>query len=615
MVFRMTMIGMRYTVPEGASSLVVRCNFLHLEGDIDMSVITPSDDTITSGSISDEELITILPAPGEDEIEPGVYKIRVYGWIFARLNAYDLIVSSELAPPPPPPSPEDNYEVNNQPAQAYNITGLRGSSLSADNGLGTCLDPDWYSFTVTGDETLVTINLAYTHYVAANLVLELRARNGSPIYASSDVATEDTGETITYRLPGAGTYMILVHGDYIYGAQYDLSWDATAPVPDDIYENNDTLAAATSIQSSRGGQFSPKAIQYDYDWYTFTTAPGESLVSLVITPDNPDAELEARFYYNKANQFEQFFDQDDDGDISTLFYAPTAAAAEYHVLVTGDGSGESYTIAWNAFESPGLNENDAYEHNDYGAIAYDLSSHSGVPLSSIHGVGALVPNDTDWYQFRLPAGHDQLRIVDVGEDWFILQFFSWLYDSSGNQLDVVWIDDELVVTGAPGALYKLEILGTSEDFRYEYDFYWTSSSSTPPTDGDLLDDDWERAHSADGAASIDPMGNPDADRYPNWAEYTLDLDPNVFSSKVVRQFENGDYIYMQFTQRKSAIEAGYTISVQESSSLSFSGAEAVHVATVDSPDDPEVELVTYRCSQTLDVAPQCFFMLEVNQPE
>ena len=95
----------------------------------------------------------------------------------------------------------------------------------------------------------------------------------------------------------------------------------------------------------------------------------------------------------------------------------------------------------------------------------------------------------------------------------------------------------------------------------------------------------------------------------------MDLDPDVFSSDVIRQFSADGYSHVQFRQRQEAIDAEFKVIVKESPNLAFSDSEAVHVSTVTSPDDPDVVIVTYRCSQPLSIMAKCFFMLEIQKPD
>jgi hypothetical protein len=602
----------KYDVPVGAFSLTVDVAFRHSEGDLDMTLTAPDGTLVgTSAGVGDTEQIIILPIPPAETIPEGVYALRLYGFAGNHNSAYDLVFTVVDPLPTPPPAPEDNYEVNNthlDPSTVLSDSSQRGVLLSSINGYGTQLDADWYQITVPSGQNMVTVHCDFINYAEGNIDMALYTSGGSPV-ATSATTTDD--ETITYLAAASGgTYLIQITGVNA-GITYDLSWTSVSPPAEDAYEPS-SFGDPTDIDSGSWlSLINGKGIQYNQDWYSFTTT-GKNLISLVCEFTHSEQDNLRMVLYRNGYEVES---SDGSDNHETIIYRDSiGGSASYKVLIDGSDNGTSYDLIWNATALDATTPvEDNYEDNDDYFEAYSLSNHEGIWLSAIDGNGVKIDNDNDWYRIDVPAGKASVHI-----DSFVVDsdYDLYLRDKDGRVMSSISGGSESSITpNSDGDTFYLEIRSSFNGTQYDIAWYSTDLSAVNlDVDSDQLADAWEQANGLSISAN-NTDENLDADRYPNWAEYTLNLDPNVFSSNVVRQFQDSNYTYIQFTQRKDAIENGYTIIVKESPTLSFSSDQAVHVSTVASPDYSEVEIVTYRCSSTLTEAPTCFFMLEINKPE
>ncbi|CAA6679984.1 MULTISPECIES: DUF1573 domain-containing protein [unclassified Lentimonas] len=603
----------KYTVPEGSYALTVEANFIHAEGDLDMALTTPDGTVYVSAGVVDEEYIFIFPDTLEETIEGGDYFLRLYGWAGNHNSAYDLSFTVLEPPALPDPAPEDNYESNNtfeDPSTALSSASQRGVLLSNVNGFGTQLNADWYRISVPSGQNMVTVQCDFIHYADGNIDMAIYTGNGNPVATAT---SSSSNETITFLAAASGgTYLIQITGENA-GVNYDLSWTSTSPPAEDAYEPN-SFVKPTNINSLEGQWLSTRsgnAIQYNADWYTFSTTGKNLLIIDCQFSHSDDNDLRMVLYRNGY----EVDSIDSDSGLETLFYFDDDGGdATYKLLIDGPGNGTSYDLYWNAYS---LNTTtpveDNYEDNDDYFEARSLSSHEGTWLSAINGYGVKIDDDNDWYRIDIPAGKS---LVTINTAYVNYDYIVYLRDKDGRIL-YNWDGGSTgqVTPNSDGDTFYLNI--TTYFNGAKYDIRWnatTASITALDADSDNLSDAWEQANGL-SIESINTDENLDADRYPNWAEYTLNLDPNVFSSNIVRQFQDEDYIYIQFTQRQDAIADGYSVTVKESATLSFSSHEAVHVSTVPSPDSDQLQIVTYRCSNKLSDTPACFFMLEVNKPE
>lgn len=579
-----------YDVPEGSGSLDIEMFFIDDEGDLDMELFDSNGSSIAeSAGVSDYEQIVILPDDQGGTLNAGVYTLLVYGFGGPTQSAYNLRFTVEEPVALPPPSPDDSYEDNNNWQSAYDISGLNENFLSSIDGNGVQIDPDWYEIFVPAGQNRLTVQAIFTHYAGGNIDIALYASSGIRI---SESVSGDDNETINQLLsPSGGTYYVLVYGAGA-GIEYDLWFSTEAPPADDAYEANNTLSQAYDLSSQENVWLefiSGEGRQYDNDWYSFSLPDGFDLVSVDIEYSPASENLSLALY---RNGFQIDISDSSDGSEQVVFSGSEDLAAEYSVVVTGPGLGTAYNLMWSSSPSINILE-DAYEENDTFFEAYDLTSQQLVPLSAQLGLG--VSLDQDWFRIDVPS--DNLSVI-IDPSLVEEPYTVYLYDSDGRLRD----------SFGPGAqfFYGVDAGGDTVYLRVDggfrgvtYDLSWDLVPIGTNGPGGILASD----------------ANPDGDRFPDWAEYTLDLDPDVFSSDVIRQFRADGYSHVQFRQRQEAIDAEFKVIVKESPNLAFSDSEAVHVSTVTSPDDPDVVIVTYRCSQPLSIIPKCFFMLEIQKPD
>ena len=580
-----------YDVPAGSGSLDIEMFLIDDEGDLDMELFDSDGLSIAvSQGVNDFEQIVILPDDQGRTLNAGVYTLRVYGLGGPTQSAYNLRFTVEESAALPPPSLDDSYEDNNNWQSAYDISGLNENFLSSIDGNGVQIDADWYEIFVPAGQNRLTVQAIFTHYAGGNIDIALYASSGIRI---SESVSGDDNETINQLLsPSGGTYYVLVYGAGV-GIEYDLWLSTDAPPADDAYEANNTLPHAYNLSSQENVWLefiSGEGRQYDNDWYSFSLPGGSDLVSVDIEYSHSASEnLSLKLY---RNGFLVDSSDSSDGTEQVVYSGNNDLTAEYSVAVSGSGVGTAYNLMW--FSSPSINTlEDAYEENDTFFEAYDLSSQQLVPLSAQLGLG--VSLDQDWFKIDVPS--DNLSVV-IDPSLVEVPYTVYLYDSDGRLRDSFGPGDQFFYgVDAGGDTVYLRVDG---GFRgATYDLSWDVVPIGTNGPGGILASE----------------ANPDGDRFPDWAEYTLDLDPDVFSSDVIRQFRADGYSHVQFRQRQEAIDAEFKVIVKESPNLAFSDSEAVHVSTVTSPDDPDVVIVTYRCSQPLSIMRKCFFMLEIQKPD
>jgi hypothetical protein len=180
-------------------------------------------------------------------------------------------------------------------------------------------------------------------------------------------------------------------------------------------------------------------------------------------------------------------------------------------------------------------------------------------------------------------------------------------------------DDEKIVynvTGAPG-IYYIRCYQTNAGNPYR--LRWNDGVVDLVGDQGYLDEQWEFGFLATAALNSAPADfnqNDDGDRYPNWAEYALGLDPDSYDQAIVTQdigvVGDGTYYLFKYVRLKEAAIRGYEFIVEESYNLSFDGTVAKYVETIDIPS--EMEEVIYRSNLPVDEASSCFFRLVVKEP-
>ena len=130
-------------------------------------------------------------------------------------------------------APEDNYEPNNIPTSAYDITSNEGNWLSSLNGNGTQWDDDWYMININPGKEQLSIMLTFNHSEGD---IDIELYDNSIVLITGSYGVMDN-EYIDVIVPSSGIYFLKVYLDNM-GNLYDLWWNTTLST-DDAYEEND----------------------------------------------------------------------------------------------------------------------------------------------------------------------------------------------------------------------------------------------------------------------------------------------------------------------------------------------------------------------------------------
>jgi len=137
-------------VTPGFKHLIIELKFNHSLGNIDLDIYDEWGYWITgNNSDTDDEYIDFwLP-------HPGMYGIIVYGNNWG--NEYDMWwddLKTDLRS-------DDNYELNNDPSSAYDISLAQNKSLWEMNGLALQFDEDWYEIYIDGSNLELIVAVLY----------------------------------------------------------------------------------------------------------------------------------------------------------------------------------------------------------------------------------------------------------------------------------------------------------------------------------------------------------------------------------------------------------------------------------------------------------------------
>jgi hypothetical protein len=203
-------------VSPGFEHLRVELTFNHTLGNIDMNIYYIHFDeynnymyhSLMDGSYSstDNETLDFFTSSG-------YYFVEVYGDSWR--NEYDMWwddLKTDMRS-------DDNYEINNAPLSAYNISHIPGLHLWGYNGLGLQFDEDWYEIKVVNSNMELTVWIGYD---SAEGLMGFELYNKDLVKLASNFTLEDNGHII--RDVYKGTYFIRVFGDNT-GNVYNLGWN------------------------------------------------------------------------------------------------------------------------------------------------------------------------------------------------------------------------------------------------------------------------------------------------------------------------------------------------------------------------------------------------------
>jgi hypothetical protein len=177
--------------------------------------------------------------------------------------------------PTPTPCVPDDYEPDDACTEAEDIDTEGTHQI---HNLCPVGDEDWVQFAARAGITY-TIE---TSAVGADgdTVLALYPACGQPPIATDDPATARAAR-IVWPCTISGLYSVKVnHADADYGGEtgYDLSITASTDCPGDVYERDDSCAAARDITSDGVSQSHLFCAAEDYDWVKFNATSGSTVI-------------------------------------------------------------------------------------------------------------------------------------------------------------------------------------------------------------------------------------------------------------------------------------------------------------------------------------------------
>lgn len=600
-------------VPEGYVTLDVTCIFAHNagDGDIALELFDEGGTSLAASDTStDDEEVSISVNPNGETIY-----ILVSG---AENNGatYDLNWSFGL---------EDLYEDNDTDGTASDITSLEGSLLSESMGYGTQSDSDFYRVTLPVDSIALNVDVIFAHSLGN---IDVNVYDPSVALIGSATSTTDN-ETLSVPVSSAGgDYYIEVTGANS-GNYYDLIWSVEV---DDPYEENDSAGAPYDLSASEDSPLSAGlglGKQYDEDWFSITTPPGDISLKVVIDGfEDLEGNLDLQIYDASGDSLGLA----DDGVNSEELSVPIDPAGEtVKVRVFGEDKGNAYDLVWSTSTT------DLYEENDFVEDFYDLSGSEGKWLSEVNGVAT--QSDDDWYQIVVSTGATTLTIDctfthadgDIDMELYRLDPTAEeeKTDPSLDQRKPTLVDraistdpNEQIVFGntdagfAPGIYFIRVYFGNQGN---TYDLRWDDALVDLAGDSVFLSEIWvfgKDSNSLLDPRLLTPLANEDGDAFPNWAEFAFDLDVGVADTVVVdnakKEINGKTYFTISFVRNTEAVTRGYNFYVEESSNLSFDGSQAVFQSSEYLGDG--LERVTYRCSNDMSESPNCFFRIRVEPP-
>ncbi len=313
----------------GEPNLVVDLEFTHADGDIDLALRDSSGSFITSSaSVTDDEAIST-------SLDPGTYYLNVYPFLGAQNagNTYDLWWGTFAE--------DDNYEPNNTPDTAYNMTSQEQVWLSSIDGLGIANHEDWYEIQVPAGQENLVVDLEFTH-AEGDIDLALYDDSGNEIDRAASV-TDD--ESMDLLVPEAGTYYLNVYPYSGSGNTYDLRWNALPAPADDNYEPNNTLETAYDITGDEQTwleNIDGLGVANDADWYKLETGSGFENLSIHLEFAHADGDIDMALY----DEFGDFIASSTSIDNNEHIGVEAPQGIYYLEVYPYSGFGNTYDLWW-----------------------------------------------------------------------------------------------------------------------------------------------------------------------------------------------------------------------------------------------------------------------------
>lgn len=464
----------------GVVSVELTLDFVHAFGDTNVSVYDRLGNLIAASTgTTDGESLVVEVNPFE-----GATYVEVYGGDGDYGNPYTLSWVSLT---------RDIDEDNDTLETATDLTDFEGVPLSERGGFGTSTDEDWFSIQPTGSNLFIYARFDHDQ---GDIDIELWDQNGAFLERSiSD--TDD--ESISTLVTAGQTYYIRVFGETA-GNPYDLVWNSYNS--DDVYEENDTLGAASDLRSVEY-QLQENLAQLDDDWYEIEVESGENLLLAEIAPLALVDEMVLELYTNGGVLVDSVATADGETRIETS----SLASGVYYLRVSGKNIGGSYSLIW----SSGTEDN--YEDNDTLGDAFEIPLNELQPLTSLSTIdGPGAQYDEDWYSVTLTSDDSTLNALlafENDEGDLSLALYDSLETeliSSNGTLDT----ESLTINGLDAGVYYLRVNGPNNGTSYELSLGEYADDNYE--DNDTFGDSYDLGSAVSGSLSaIDGLGVRGAD--------------------------------------------------------------------------------------------------------
>ena len=284
-----------FTIPSGTQVGQIAIEFESSAGGIMEFTVFDSSGTRVGQSFETVGNVTTFFGIGTFTIPnptDNTYTIQVRPFAdVSALSAYDFRVTI-LEDPPVLDVPDDAYEENDNFTEPYDLSGNEGFWLTAENGFGIQLDPDWYEITVPEGASELFVETTFNS-AAGDINLSLSRKDG-PLLFRAEEGTD--GESILWEDPEPGKYAVTVSGANT-GNQYNLFWDAV--FAEDNYEENDVLADAFDISGHEKqllSKLNGEGIQVDEDWYRIEVTGTRAELRVLADFAHADGDVDIELY-------------------------------------------------------------------------------------------------------------------------------------------------------------------------------------------------------------------------------------------------------------------------------------------------------------------------------
>lgn len=308
---------------------------------------------------------------------------------------------------------DDNYEINDTQATAYDISQQEGVPLKNLRGLAKHADDDWYKVTLTDDRPRITIDLSAKS--SDHVRSELIDVGGKTLSMS---ASKRATRHHDYIVPRGGEYFIRISSFQVTNSEYDLVWTAESAPDEDNYENNNDSTQAFDLKTHQSDLFGTEGlstlngvgIQVEEDWYRIQSKLNNlQKVEVNLNFDHSAGNIDFDIFdTSKTLQYSSRTDAQNklpyENDERVVFY--TRKAEDLLVRVYGSDVGNIYELDWGTRSVS--REEDFYEFSESNntlatatdtLFLYISNATNIISLANIWDTG--IQNDDDWYEITV----------------------------------------------------------------------------------------------------------------------------------------------------------------------------------------------------------------------